>query len=77
MSGSLFNEIEFDPRIRMRAPAPDSPAACCTTTPGDRELSMSANVLTAALTTCDASIEAVDTPLSRLRSVCPVAVTVT
>ena len=55
MSGSFDNEIELDPRIRIRAPAPDSPAACCTTTPGERELSTSAKVLTAALTTCEPS----------------------
>ncbi len=77
MSGSLESEIEFEPRMRTRAPAPLSPDDVCTMTPGAREPSASAKVLTAAVVICDASIIAVDAPLSRRRSLCPVAVTTT
>ena len=76
-SGSLESEIEFDPRIRIREPAPISPAAVCTTTPGTRELSASESVLTAAFGIAALSIVAVGAPFSRFRSLWPVAVTVT
>ena len=76
-SGSLESEIEFEPRMRTRVPAPLSPAEDSTTTPGARELNASEKVLTAAVVTCDASIVEVDAPLSRRRSLCPVAVTTT
>ena len=68
ISGSFDSEIELEPRMRMRVPAPLSPADVCTTTPGARELSASEKVLTAAVVICDASIVAVDAPLSRRRS---------
>ena len=55
-SGSLESEMEFEPRMRTRVPAPLSPADVCTTTPGARELSASEKVLTAAVLICDASI---------------------
>jgi hypothetical protein len=73
----FVGEIEFDPRMRIREPAPISPAAVCTTTPGTRELSASERVLTAAFGIAALSIVAVGAPFSRLRSLCPVAVTVT
>ena len=75
-SGSLESEIELEPRIRMREPAPISPAAVCTTTPGTRELSASERLLTAALGIAALSIVAVGAPFSRFRSDWPVAVTV-
>src|SRR5829696_3758177 len=77
ISGSLEREMELEPRMRTRVPAPLSPADVCTTTPGARELSASEKVLTAAVVICDASIMAVDAPFSRRRSVWPVAVTTT
>ena len=75
-SGSFEREMEFDPRMRMREPAPVSPAACCTTTPATRELSASDSVLIAALGMAELSIVAVGAPLARLSWVSPVAVMV-
>ena len=76
-SGSFDSEMELEPRMRTRVPAPLSPAEVCTTTPGARELSASEKVLTAAVVICVASMVAVEAPLSRRRSLCPVAVTTT
>src|SRR5437868_703298 len=59
-SGSLESEIEFEPRMRTRVPAPLSPEEDSTTTPGARELSASEKVLTAAVVICDASMLEVD-----------------
>jgi hypothetical protein len=75
-SGSFESEIELEPRMRMREPAPVSPADVWTTTPGTRELNASESVLMTALFKDALSIVAVGAPFSRLRSVWPVAVTV-
>ncbi len=72
----MEREIEFEPRMRMREPAPISPAACCTTTPATRELSASESVLMAAFGIAELSIVAVGAPLARLSCVSPVAVIV-
>jgi hypothetical protein len=73
MSGSLSSEMEFEPRMRMRVPAPSVPPSDCATTPGVRDVSSSEKLFTGARLTESISIVPIDTGCSRFVSDAPVA----
>ena len=75
ISGSFESDTEFEPRMRMREPAPVVPLASCTVTPAARDESTVVRFVTAACGTCSGTLMlAVETPLSRRDCSCPVAV---
>ena len=73
MSGSLSSETEFDPRMRMRVPAPIVPPSDIATTPGVRAVSSSEKLPTGARFTESMSIVPIDVACSRFDSCAPVA----
>jgi hypothetical protein len=71
--GSLLSDIEFDPRMRMRAPEPVEPLACWIVTPEALPLSACEKFSLGAGGSESKETVAVDAPLSRFRCVSPEA----
>ncbi len=77
-SGSFVSDTEFEPRIRIREPAPVVPPPCITVTPATRPFNSCDALFTAGNGTSSATLMfPVDAPLSRLSCCSPVAVVVT
>ena len=74
-SGSFERLMLFEPRMRIREPSPLDPVELRTLTPGVRAASTVDRLVTDAGLSWELSMDPMEIPLSRRRSVSPVAVT--